>query len=158
VPMYFQPTDALAPVTCAVLAKEGQCDNKHVYIVLRFMDGTDVLCNIHVSATPFRTQPVKMGGTKRLHKPGMRGVKAAEFISDYTSRVISVGLDGRCRLVDLSKASKVYRTWYVEGESHCLAVHKLIAIGTSAGKIEIFNVIGLKVHETYMNVPVIRVW
>jgi hypothetical protein len=99
-----------------------------------------------------------MGGTKRLHKPGMRGVKAAEFISDYTSRVISVGLDGRCRLVDLSKASKVYRTWYVEGESHCLAVHKLIAIGTSAGKIEIFNVIGLKVHETYMNVPVIRVW
>jgi hypothetical protein len=36
-------------------------------------------------------------------------------------------------------------------------VQELTAIGTSAGKVEMFNVVGLKIRESDMNVPVIRV-
>jgi hypothetical protein len=156
-PMRFQPTDTLTPVTCATFARKGQGDKKYVYFVLGFMDGMVALYRTHPSPTRCRMQPVKMGVVKRLHKPGMRGVKAVEFIPGYTSRVVSVSLDGRCRLVDLGRAAKVYRTWNVEGEAHCLAVQKLIAIGTSAGKVEIYNVISLKVREIDMNRLVIRV-
>jgi PII-like signaling protein len=79
--------------------------------MLGFMDGTVVLYRIYVFTIRFRTQPVKMSVIKRLHEPGMRGAKAAEFILGYTRRVISVGLDGQCRLVDLGRVAKVNRTW-----------------------------------------------
>jgi hypothetical protein len=55
-------------------------------------------------------QPVRIGAIKRLHKPAMGGVIAAEFLPCYKSRVVSIGHDGRCRLVDFEGGSKVLRT------------------------------------------------
>jgi hypothetical protein len=155
-PTRFRPTDTLTPVTCAAFARKEQGDKKYVSFVLGFMDGMVALYRTHTFPTRYQMQPVNMGVVKRLHRPGMRGVKTVDFIPGYTGRVVSFGLNGRCRLVDLRRAAKIYRTWYVEGEAHCLARQKLIAIGTSAGKVEISNVIGLKVHAIDMNGPVIR--
>jgi hypothetical protein len=58
----------------------------------------------------FGLQPVRVGAIKKLHKPSMGGVIAAEFLPGFTSRVISIGHDGRCRLVDFEGGGKVLRT------------------------------------------------
>jgi len=55
--------------------------------------------------------PTKISSIKRLHKGVMGGVAAVDFIPGYTSRAVSVGHDGRCRLVDFGQdKGRVLRT------------------------------------------------
>jgi hypothetical protein len=55
-------------------------------------------------------QPVRIGAIKKVHKPAMGGVSAAEFIPGFKSRVVSIGHDGKVRLVDFERGGKVLRT------------------------------------------------
>ena len=47
---------------------------------------------------------------KKLHKAAMGGITAAAFVPGYASRVVSIGHDGRCRLVDFKGGGKILRT------------------------------------------------
>jgi len=54
--------------------------------------------------------PVRIGAIKKLHKATMGGIAAAEFLPGYRSRIVSIGHDGRCRLVEFEGGPKVLRT------------------------------------------------
>jgi hypothetical protein len=169
-PVNFQPSDAQTPVTCAEFQGPREKDEKDMHFVLGFQDGRVVLYHLSIVKRRnhhFQLQPVKVGAIMRLHKATMRGVSAMKFIPGYAARIVCIGYDGRCRLVDFEGGGKVLRTWYVDGEASCLSVcpgarvdgmdgeQTLIAVGTNAGKIEIFNVLGLLVHEVDIDGPVI---
>jgi hypothetical protein len=169
-PVNFQPSDAQTPVTCAAFQRTQDSDGAYTHFVLGFQDGRVVLYRLRVPKQRghyFQLQPVKVGAIGKLHKATMRGVAAVEFVPSYFSRIVSVGHDGRCRLVDFEGGGKVLRTWYVDGEATCLSVcpgtrgdgmdgqEMLIAVGTNAEKIEVFNVLGLLVGEIDMDGPVI---
>lgn len=70
---------------------------------------------LHTKSHPNQTQaliqqPLKVGSIRKLHKAAMGGITAAEFIPGYKSRAISIGHDGRCRLVDFEDGGTVLRT------------------------------------------------
>lgn len=122
-PVNFHPTDAQSPVSCAAFqmcrASQKPSDTR---FLLGFQDGTLALYKLFLpprsrshespyrrDAQAFHLQPVRVGVIKRLHKAAMGGTMAAEFLPGYTSRIVSVGYDGRCRLVDF-EGGKVLRT------------------------------------------------
>ncbi|EAT92556.1 hypothetical protein SNOG_01061 [Parastagonospora nodorum SN15] len=188
-PVKFQPTDAETPVSCAAFSgPHTPTDNLHTSFVLGFRDGKMAMYRLFLPTMPeqrkqcelggvrtFDLQPVRIGAIKKLHKASMGGVVAAEFVPGYTSRIISIGHDGRCRL-------------HVAGPATCLSVvadgphtsqgrkdgtvlfggdaaeendeiyeglQTLIAIGTESGKVFIFNCLGLLVHDIAMEQPII---
>lgn len=55
-------------------------------------------------------KPVRIGAIKKLHKAAIGGIAATEFLPGYKARVVSIGHDGRCRLVDFEGGPKVLRT------------------------------------------------
>jgi hypothetical protein len=67
-------------------------------------------------------RPVNIGVIKKLHKPTLGGIRAAEFIPGYKARVVSIGHDGKCRIVDFEAGGEVLRTWRIEGLPTCLTV------------------------------------
>jgi hypothetical protein len=111
----------------------------------------------------------------------MGGLVAADFIPGFTARVVSVGKDGKCRLVDFDGGTTILRTWHVNGLVTCLSVlplprlslipkrtqtdapfpdvdsvfKVLIAIGTEDGRVLIFNVIGLLEQEVKIGAGVL---
>lgn len=124
VPTNFQPTDARSPVACACFHT---CDyplhSPYLLFLLGFQDGTLALYRILLSKLPrpyanshlyraqtSQLQPIKVGSIRKLHKAVMGGITAAEFIPGYNSRVVSIGHDGRCRLVDFENGGRVLRT------------------------------------------------
>jgi hypothetical protein len=55
-------------------------------------------------------KPIRIGAIKKLHKAAIGGIVAVEFLPGYNSRVVSIGHDGRCRLVDFEGGPQVLRT------------------------------------------------
>lgn len=201
--MNFHPTDAQSPISCAAFQTlERPAQPSSTQFVLGFQDGSLTMYRLLLPPLPkrqhgshshqslaFRLQPVKIGAIRKLHKAVMGGTTAVEFVPGYNSRVISIGRDGRCRLIDLQGSGIVLRTWHVSGPATCLSVvtkgstasdgHKdhtfyfggdgtedthqahegsevLIAIGTEAGKVLVFNILGLLLHEVLMSVPIVN--
>jgi WD40 repeat protein len=120
-PVNFRPTDAQSPATCAAFQQSSSTiQPAYTYFVLGFQDGLLAMYRLflpslrgepHIQQTQsFQLQPVRIGAIKKLHKAAMGGITAAEFIPSYKSRVVSIGHDGRCRLVDLGGGGKVLRT------------------------------------------------
>jgi hypothetical protein len=120
-PVSFHATDALTPVSCAAFQIHSDPQVSYTRFVLGFQDGTMVMYRLFLptkqSGYPrpdpmqsFQLQPVRVGAIKKLHKASMGGVTAAQFIPGYKSRIISIGNDGRCRLVDFEGGGKVLRT------------------------------------------------
>ncbi|KAF1947320.1 hypothetical protein EJ02DRAFT_334560, partial [Clathrospora elynae] len=125
----------------------------------------------------FQLQPVRVGFIKKLHKAAMGGVTAAEFIPGYKARVVSVGHDGRCRLYvsgpgtclslctegPILSTGRNDKTVLLGGDASEVTgkVYEgseiLIAIGTQAGKVLVFNILGLLIYEIAMEVAVIAV-
>jgi hypothetical protein len=119
--MKFQPRDVASPATCAAF----QADSTFSYslFVVGFQDGTlslfktaklarrssqlDGSINL---ARALTLQPTRLGSVKKLHKAVMDGITAVEFLPEYVARVVSIGNDGRCRLVDLEGGGRVLRT------------------------------------------------
>lgn len=124
-PVKFQPTDAAhSPVTCAAFhTLDDTIQPAYANFVLGFQDGCLAMYQLYLSSLSesrrtsdthqqrsFQLQPVRIGVIKKLHKAAMGGATAAEFIPGYNSRVVSIGHDGRCRLVDFEGGGKVLRT------------------------------------------------
>jgi hypothetical protein len=121
-PVNFYPTDALTPVSCAAFQiHSNPAQVSYNNFVLGFQDGKMVMYRLFLPAKyrkhprpdrmqSFQLQPVRVGAIRKLHKASMGGVTAAEFIPGYNSRIISIGNDGRCRLVDFEGGGKVLRT------------------------------------------------
>ncbi|KAF2727416.1 hypothetical protein EJ04DRAFT_595011 [Polyplosphaeria fusca] len=200
VPISIQPRTTISAATCCTFQTEhpvSTCD-----FLLGFGDGTlgayrlviptlreDGPTNGRTRSCPLR-QPSEIGCIKKLHKAAMGGVCAVEFIPGFGSRAISVGHDGKCRIVDFSKGSRVLRTWYVPAPATCLSItsnrptqrysgkervvffqaetapddheypHEsfeiLVAIGTQAGNVLVFNMLGLQVREIAIGAPVLH--
>lgn len=121
--MSFQASDAESPAVFAIFKRDEDTNTAYTSFLLGFQDGTLSLYRVTLStrrqsyqnAYPNRTracgfQPTRIGCIKKLHKPAMGGVTAAEFIPGYKARVVSIGHDGRCRLADFEGSGLVLRT------------------------------------------------
>jgi hypothetical protein len=120
----YRSTDANAPVSCAVFrVEEDEAEHSYTLFVLGFQDGRLVLYRLFLPrssrhrnhryshhAQSFQLQPVRIAAIGKLHKAAMGGIAAAEFLPGYKSRIVSIGHDGRCRLVDFEGGGKVLRT------------------------------------------------
>ncbi|KAF2621299.1 hypothetical protein BU25DRAFT_483102 [Macroventuria anomochaeta] len=186
----FKPTDTSSALTCAAFqAFDGTPQSSYIQFVLGFKDGILAMYKVFLPSLSqsrhaphadqildFQLQPVRVGAMSKLHKAAMGGVTAAAFIPGYKSRVVSIGHDGRCRLVDFeatslsvttseSITSRGRRDCAVpfqgdaadEQETAYEGVETLVAVGTQAGKVLVFNVLGLMLHEIVMNVPITSV-
>lgn len=127
-----------------------------------------------VETKPVR-EPAEIGRFRKLHKAHMGGIVAAEFLPGFYARTVSIGRDGKCRLVDFDGKLTVLRTWQISGPATCLSVlparklftaglprtsvsstgvdsgaKVLIAIGREDGKVLVFNSLGLL--EIEMNI------
>lgn len=122
-PVTFQPTDAHSPVTCAAFQTlEAPFPPSYANFVLGFQDGALAMYRLflphlaepgkaaHHAAQDLLLQPIRVGAVKKLHKAAMGGITAVEFLPGYKSRMVSIGHDGRCRLVDLEHGGSVLRT------------------------------------------------
>lgn len=123
-PVDFRPTDARYSATCAAFQQlDGPAQPSYTNFVIGFQDGLLAMYRLflpslrkrpedsHTNQFQFyQLQPVRVGVIKKLHKPAMGGVLAAEFIPGYKSRVVSIRYDGKCRLVDFEGGGEVLRT------------------------------------------------
>ena len=122
--MRFCPTDARGPASCAAFhSGTGSAQLPYTSFVIGFQDGMLAMYRLFLPSPrkrfeesyahethAFELQPVRIGVIKKLHKAAMGGMTAAEFIPGYKSRVVSVGYDGKCRLVDFEGGGKILRT------------------------------------------------
>lgn len=120
----FHPTDSQSSVSCSAFQPyPSPATLSYTCFLLGFQDGTLALYRLFLPQCSgkhkevrrhqnqvFHLQPVRVGAIKKLHKAAMGGISAAEFIPGYRSRVVSIGHDGRCRLVDFEGGGKVLRT------------------------------------------------
>ncbi|KAK8238254.1 quinon protein alcohol dehydrogenase-like superfamily [Phyllosticta capitalensis] len=102
-------------------------------------------------------------------------ITGAAFLPGHRSRAVSVGADGRCRLVDFDCGGTILRTWHVKGPATSLsilsvparprspvrqkpgnamrsapagdALNNTIAIGRQDGKVLLFDSVGLLLTE-----------
>ncbi|KAK3674894.1 hypothetical protein LTR78_005238 [Recurvomyces mirabilis] len=82
----------------------------------------------------------EFGRTKKLH----RDLTACAFLPGHESRIVSVGLDGRCRVSDL-KTGIAIRTWHVMAPVTCISAASdgTIAIGRLDGKVRLYSGVGV---------------
>ncbi|KAK4555082.1 hypothetical protein LTR86_007848 [Recurvomyces mirabilis] len=82
----------------------------------------------------------EFGRTKKLH----RDLTACIFFPGHESRIVSVGLDGRCRVSDL-KTGIAIRTWHVMAPVTCISAASdgTIAIGRLDGKVRLYSGVGV---------------
>ncbi|KAJ4293175.1 hypothetical protein N0V90_008457 [Kalmusia sp. IMI 367209] len=119
----FQPTDARSAVAIASFQSDETTNSPSVSFLLGFQDGTLSLYRLALSTRrpsyqdaylnqtqAFLLQPTRIGSIRKLHKAAMGGVTAADFVPGYQWRAVSIGHDGRCRLVDFEGGGKVLRT------------------------------------------------
>ena len=99
-------------------------------------------------------------------------VAGAAFVPGYRSRAVSVGADGKCRLIDFENKGKLLRTWYIGASATCLSIlglgemkpalapsdwysnghevenkNYLIAIGRTDGIVMLYDSVGLLLQE-----------
>ena len=119
-PMHFKPTESTTSVTCAAFDTSGSTRRSlQTKLLLGFRDSTLAMYRVflpvlvHAQAAPasysqtFQLQIVKLGAINKLHRALMGGVTATAFVPGYTSRAVSVGSDGRCRLVGFEGGQKL---------------------------------------------------
>lgn len=122
-PTHFKPTESTTSVTCAAFDTIGSTRRSlQTNLLLGFRDGTLAMYRVflpvltHAQTAPtsfsqtFQLQIAKVGVIRKLHRALMGGVTATAFVPGYASRVVSVGSDGRCRLVDFEQGGQKLRT------------------------------------------------
>jgi hypothetical protein len=118
--------DTSSSVSCAAFQQhdDDTVEPSFTNFLLGFQDGSMAMYRLYLPSPTkprnlsdadqrmqtYQLQPVRIGAIKKLHKPAMGGVAAAEFLPNYKSRIVSIGNDGRCRLVDFESGGKVLRT------------------------------------------------
>ncbi|KAF2751904.1 hypothetical protein M011DRAFT_498324 [Sporormia fimetaria CBS 119925] len=123
-------------VTCAAFPAQVRSPMDAVQaVVLGFDNGTlamydlPLLPSAILSATrednqesQARPQPRQVGLVQRVHRGSLGGVRAAEYIPGYPFRVVTMGYDAKCRIVDFQEGGDIVRTWKVEDIPNCLSV------------------------------------
>ena len=114
--------------------------------------------------------------TKARSGGPIHAVAGAAFIPGYRSRAISVGADGKCRLIDFENGGKLLRTWHIGASATCLSIlcldgakpvrepprrrsdgqklknkDYLIAIGRVDGVVMLYDSVGLLLQERIVN-------
>ncbi|KAF3035044.1 hypothetical protein E8E11_001029 [Didymella keratinophila] len=143
----IQRPDTSSAVTCAAFETFSEAvDPSFSRFVLGFKDGTLALYKMTLpslnrsqaflrddQSLDSRLRPFSLGAMSKLHKAAMGGVIAAAFIPGYTSRVGDA-------VDDREKTYEGFET--------------MIAVGTQAGKVLAYDVLGLLIHEIVMNKPI----
>lgn len=115
---------------------------------------------------------------------GVTGSKAvsitsAIFLPGHRSRAVSVGADGRCRLVDFECGGNILRTWHAKGPATSLsvlsvrkqstlarpavsrpetgAITNTLAVGREDGKVLVFDSVGILLSEQTVDVEAGRI-
>ncbi|GME38155.1 hypothetical protein GTA08_BOTSDO10071 [Neofusicoccum parvum] len=97
-------------------------------------------------------------------------ITSAAFLPGHRSRAVSVGADGRCRLVDFECGGNILRTWHAKGPATSLSVlsvrqkpgnvaraaanraetgalNNTLAVGREDGKVLVFDSVGILLGE-----------
>jgi WD40 repeat protein len=117
----------------------------------------------------------EMGRKMQLHRPmhfktegRSRAITGAAFLPGNKLKTITVGIDGRCKLLDFSDSANVLRTWHCEAPLACVSVSgsvppehvesalrksnsskrlefsgNLIAVGSQDGRVRLYDSLGL---------------
>ena len=116
----------------------------------------------------------EIGRKKQLHRPMLfksegpsRAISGAAFLPGSKLKTITVGIDGRCKLLDFESSPSVLRTWHCQAPLTCVSVsgisphqHRssatrnipsiqtgfsgnLIAVGGQGGSVRLYDSLGL---------------
>ncbi|KAF2110260.1 hypothetical protein BDV96DRAFT_650908 [Lophiotrema nucula] len=169
----FQPSTR-SPAACAAFHPHSAC-----FFAIGFTDGTVAVYRFaKPSLQPLATvitddnglaRPKELGSVKRLHKASMRGVLAIDFIAGYHARIVSYVSGPATSLAVTSHGpiqtfGRKQRDVVIGGDAGgddearlYEGLETLVAVGTQAGKVLVFNVLGLLVQEVIIDLPVIGV-
>jgi hypothetical protein len=105
-------------------------------------------------------------------------ITGAAFLPGFRTRAISVGADGRCRLVDFEAGGKILRTWHAQAPVTSLSIsaiksspqmvktaskqkagaigtgaegNTVIAVGRVDGQVLLFDSVGLRLDQILVN-------
>jgi hypothetical protein len=118
--VHFKSMESTTSVTCAAFDTAG-CTSRSLQtnLLLGFRDGTlamyrvflPVLTHAQAASASYsqisQLQIAKVAAISKLHRALMGGVIATAFVPGYASRAVSVGCDGRCRLVDFEGGQRL---------------------------------------------------
>ncbi|KAF2440412.1 hypothetical protein P171DRAFT_420097, partial [Karstenula rhodostoma CBS 690.94] len=175
----FQPADTKTYAVFATFQRYEGTNPSCTSFLLGFQDGTLSIYrlvlptrrqsyhSVYLNQTQAFLQPTRVGCIKKLHKPAMGGVTAAEFIPGYKARTVS-HVDGpatclaviSCRpVVSRGRSDRDILLGIDSTREEALGTYEgretFIAIGCNTGTVLIYNVIGLMVHKVDMNAPVV---
>ncbi|OAL52760.1 hypothetical protein IQ07DRAFT_642417 [Pyrenochaeta sp. DS3sAY3a] len=178
-PIRFYPKDAQSPVSYAAFQGcYGTTHSSRMRFVLGFRDGGLGMYRLFLPALPnrqtasqaqemqsFQLLPIRIDFINRLHKSAMGGITAAEFIPGYTGRIHVSGpatclsISSRPRAKSREKEDSDVR-FGGDATDDSGAVFERpetqIAIGTQTGKILVFNILGLLIHEISMDFAILN--
>ncbi|KAK3057982.1 hypothetical protein LTR09_001059 [Extremus antarcticus] len=188
-PVLIESRASVAPVTVVAFHPE----RPNIFL-LAFTDGTvaafDATKIARKETGSFSNQErVNRGEICRfakLHRPTMDGnrtmcVEDAAFLPGHKSRAVTVGRDGKCRLIDFADRGNVLRTWHAHAPVTSVSVlprkatvsdqpattsgkHKraasssvhadnVIAVGRVDGTIQIYDSVGLLLEQKSLRGP-----
>lgn len=188
----FKEVESMSAVTCAAFNTPDVVITETTRLVLGFVDGVVAMYALGLPPlveyhTPYhkarawdlRIQTTKVGLLGKMHRAVTGGVSAVKFVPGSRSRVVSVGHDGRCRLLDFEGGGRILRTWHVESPASALSIastkvplhndtaqdHRQaeeaaeahVAVGTQAGKVLLFNMLGRPLHGIDLEEPVVSI-
>jgi WD40 repeat protein len=105
-------------------------------------------------------------------------ITGAAFLPGFRTRAISVGADGRCRLIDFEAGGKILRTWHAQAPVTSLSVlgakpspqtvktaskqkhgpietgaecNTVVAVGRVDGQVLLFDSVGLRLDQVLVN-------
>ncbi|KAK5113663.1 hypothetical protein LTR62_003290 [Meristemomyces frigidus] len=137
--------------TTAVLIVSFHPERHHIYL-LGFLDGT--VAGYNARKGRMDRYDGEFGRTKKAH----RDLTGAVFLPGQDPRIVSVGLDGRCRIVDLKSGSTI-RVWHAMGPLNCVSVSAegTIAVGRVDGRVQLYSAVGVlyKAWNIYRNERII---
>ncbi|KAL1647801.1 hypothetical protein SLS58_002602 [Diplodia intermedia] len=123
----------------------------------------------------------EMGDDQRVTGDRSVSITSAAFLPGHRSRAVSVGADGRCRLLDFEYGGNILRTWHAKGPATSLSILTVrqkqaqlaraaisraetagvptntLAVGREDGKVLIFDSVGILLSEQTVDAEAGRV-
>jgi len=130
------------------------------------------ITNIRNMSDPPDASPNTTVGSKSV------SITGAEFLPGLRTRAISVGADGRCRLVDFEAGGKILRTWHAQAPVTSLSIlafksspqtgkaaskqkfgvggsdlgdRTVVAVGRVDGQVLLYDSVGLRLDQVLVN-------